>query len=63
MTNLAVTFKVNKNEKYGDFRVDKYLNGEWVNQRDNNWSKKQAEIVAQKYRVASVTYTTMGDKF
>ena len=63
MTNLAVTFKVNQNEKYGDFRVDKYLDGKWVNQRDNNWSKKQAEIVAQKYRVASVTYTTMGDKF
>jgi len=63
MKNLVVTFKVSQNEKYGDFRVDKYLNGEWVNQRDNNWTKKQAEIVAQKYRVASITHTTMGDKF
>lgn len=59
---MGVTFKVEKNEKYGDYRVNKYLNGVWINQRDNNWSKKKAEEIAEKYREGTKNgFTTMGD--
>jgi hypothetical protein len=64
MTNSIVTFEVNQNSKYGDFRVDKYLNGIWVNQRDGNWTKQTAELVANIFRLnASKGYSTMQDKF
>lgn len=60
MTN--VKFKVEKNAKYGDFRVNKYLNGTWLNQRDNNWTKNQAEQKAKQYRaLANKGITTMSD--
>lgn len=35
--------KVEKNEFYGDFRVVKYINGQWNNEFDGNWSKETAE--------------------
>jgi hypothetical protein len=63
MENSIVTFEVNQNVKYGDFRVDKYLNGIWVNQRDGNWTKEKAEEVARTYRVWALRFTTMNDKF
>jgi hypothetical protein len=64
MTNSVVTFAVNQNAKYGDFRVDKYLNGIWVNQRDCNWSKEQAIAIAKNYQtVADKGYMTMSDNF
>jgi hypothetical protein len=59
---MEVTFKVEKNEKYGDYRVNKYLNGVWINQRDNNWSKRKAEEIAEKYRANTKNgYATMSD--
>lgn len=36
MTNSNVTFKVEQNAKYGDFRVVKYLNGTWLNEVEVN---------------------------
>jgi len=45
-----VTFKVEKNEKYGDYRVNQYINNVWENQRDGNWSKNKAEKKAKQYR-------------
>jgi hypothetical protein len=63
MENSIVTFEVNQNAIWGDFRVDKYLNGIWVNQRDNNWSKEKAEDVAKKYREISPRFKTMDDNF
>lgn len=41
ITNLQ-TYTVLKNEKYGDYRVDVFVNGEWVDQYDSGWSKQQA---------------------
>jgi hypothetical protein len=38
-----VKFTVEKNERYGDHRVVEYVDGEWNNERDNGWSKYQAE--------------------
>lgn len=38
-----VEFTVEKNERYGDHRVVEYVGGEWNNERDNGWSKSQAE--------------------
>jgi hypothetical protein len=63
MTNsTTVTFKVEQNKKYQDFRVNKYLNGEWINQRDGNWSKCQAEQKATEYRERTAKgFTTMTD--
>jgi len=49
-TKKLVTYKVERNEKYGDFRVAEYRNGVWTNERDNNWSKAKAEKVATEYR-------------
>jgi hypothetical protein len=45
-----VTFKVEKNVKFGDFRVNMYINGIWENQLDGGWSKYKAEKVAKRYR-------------
>lgn len=50
MTNLEITYKVEKNEKYGDYRVVKYVNGVWNNERDCNWSKSKAAKIATEYR-------------
>jgi len=59
-----VTFKVEQNEKYGDFRVVKYLDGVWVNERDGNWSKHKAEEIARNYRkLYKQGLTTMSDPF
>ena len=57
-----VTFKVEKNEKYGDFRVVKYVNDQWCNERDNNWTKREAEEQLKKYEnLAKKGFSTMGD--
>ena len=62
MTNSNVTFKVQQNAKYGDFRVVKYLNGTWLNERDCNWTKNKAEQKAKEYRnLAKQGIATMGD--
>jgi hypothetical protein len=36
---MKVTFKVEQNANFGDFRVVKYLNGTWLNERDGNGQK------------------------
>lgn len=57
-----VTFKVEQNTKYGDYRVVKYLNGIWINERDGNWTKNQAMQKAKEYRALSKKgLTTMYD--
>lgn len=62
MTTSNVTFKVEQNAKYGDFRVVKYLNGTWLNERDGNWTKNKAEQKAKEYReLANKGITTMSD--
>jgi len=50
MTTSIVTFKVEQNAKYGDFRVVKYLDGKWLNERDGNWTKYKANQKAKEYR-------------
>lgn len=45
MKTKLVEFKVEKNERYGDYRVHEYFNGEWNNQIDNNWSESQANKI------------------
>ena len=62
MSNSIVTFKVEQNAKYGDFRVVKYLNGLWLNERDGNWSKYKANQKAKEYRkLTKQGLTTMND--
>ena len=46
--NNSIKYKVEQNKKYKDFRVVKYVNGEWVNERDNNWNKNQATVKCKK---------------
>ena len=59
-----VTFKVEQNKIFGDFRVVKYLNGVWVNERDANWSKTKAQQKARQYsKLAKNGITTMSDNF
>jgi hypothetical protein len=41
--NNNITFKIVKNEKYGDFRVQTFIDGEWENENDANWNEKQAK--------------------
>jgi len=45
---MSVEYKAELNEKYGDWRVHEYINGEWNNGRDNNWSQGFAENKAKK---------------
>jgi hypothetical protein len=56
-----VTFKVEQNKKYGVFRVVKYINGFWLNERCGNWSKNKAEQKAKQYRELAKRTTTMAD--
>lgn len=42
MKTKTIEFKVSKNKKYGDYRVDEYIDGLWTNQIDNNWTESQA---------------------
>lgn len=57
-----VTFKVEQNHKFKDFRVVKYLNGEWLNERDGNWTRKQADKKAKAYVNSSIRgLNTMAD--
>ena len=42
MNTINIEFKVVKNKKFGDYRIDEYLNGKWNNQYDNNLSEKKA---------------------
>lgn len=44
-----IEFKVEQNLKFGDYRINKYVNNIWVNQIDNNWTKAQANKIAKKY--------------
>jgi hypothetical protein len=58
----TVTFTVEQNEIFGDFRVMKYVNGEWLNLREGNWTKRQADVKAQEYRELTANgFTTMSD--
>ena len=36
------TFKVEKNQKYGDWRLVEYTDGQWSNEWDDNWTKAEA---------------------
>ena len=61
---MKVTYKVEQNQYFGDFRVNKYLNGEWVNQAEGRWSKYKAEQKAKMYRALTKNgFTTMNDRF
>lgn len=58
----TVKFKVEQNKVFGDFRVIKYVNGIWTNERDGNWSKNKAEQKAKEYRrLTAKGLTTMAD--
>ena len=62
MGTSNVTFKVEQNTIFGDFRVVKYLNGTWLNERDGNWTKTQADQKAKEYRnLSEKGIATMGD--
>ena len=68
--NQKVTYEVEEGHltirgiKYSDYRVNKYLNGKWVNQRDGRWSKDIAESIANEYRKATAKgFCTMSDNF
>ena len=37
------TYKLEQNKKYGDWRVEQFVDGEWENEFDNNWSKLEAQ--------------------
>ena len=59
-TSKTFTYKVSKNEKYGDYRVDEYKNGVWNNQRYNNWTKEQAQKICNRYNSINADYPIMG---
>ena len=57
-----VTFKVEKSDIHGDYRVNKYVDGTWVNARDCNWTKSKANQIAREYRkMTTKGIITMGD--
>jgi serine protease inhibitor len=60
---MSVVYKVEQNKKFKDFRVVKYFNGEWINERDGNWTKNKAEQKAKEYReLTKKGIKTMGDE-
>jgi hypothetical protein len=52
MITKIVELKVSKNELYGDYRVDEFINGEWNNQADGGWSEKQAKKVKSRIELS-----------
>tara|TARA_R110001583_G_scaffold174017_10_gene328275 strand:+ start:812 stop:1045 length:234 start_codon:yes stop_codon:yes gene_type:complete len=46
--SIQVTFAVEKNEKYGDYRVVEYFDGEWNNERDGNWQEGTATTIRDR---------------
>ena len=50
---MSITYTVEKNKKYGDYRVQQTVNGEWENEFDSNWTKAQAEKIAQRLHDSS----------
>ena len=51
-----VTYKVEKNEKFGDYRIHQYIDGVWNNARDDNWSKAAAESILKDINNGSVDF-------
>jgi recombinational DNA repair protein RecT len=47
---IMTKFKVEKNKKYGDFRVVMYVNGVWKDEFDGMWSEAKAKREALLYR-------------
>ena len=43
----TITYKVEQNEKYKDFRIAKYVDNVWENERDNNWNQEQAISICE----------------
>lgn len=43
----TVTYKVEQNEKYKDFRITKYVDNVWENEKDNNWNEEQAKSICK----------------
>ena len=39
---MSIIFKVQKNEKYGDYRVGEYIDGELWQEHEGNWTKENA---------------------
>lgn len=59
----TIVYIVVQSEKYGDWRVNKFVNGKWVNQRDGNWTQEEAEEKAEYYRdLTKRGISTMSDE-
>lgn len=60
---MKITYKVEQNPLYGDFRVVKYIDNQWTNERDGNWTKEKAQTIAENYKnLTKNGISTMGDK-
>lgn len=44
---IKVSYKVEPNEVFGDFRIDEYFNGEWNNQKDDGYSESRANSIVR----------------
>ncbi len=39
---MKITYKIEKNQKYRDYRINEYHDNIWFNAYDNGWTLKQA---------------------
>lgn len=42
---MQVSYKIEQNKKYSDYRIVKYIDGVWNNEFDGMWTKSRAEKI------------------
>jgi hypothetical protein len=47
---IMIKLSVQKNKVYGDYRIEEYINGEWSNSYDGDWTKEQANKILLSYK-------------
>ena len=57
-----VTYEVERNKKFGDYRVVQYVNGKYENERDNNWSRNKAYQVRKAVMSGAVDFEFCDDE-
>jgi hypothetical protein len=51
---MELTYKIERNKKFGDYRIVKYIDGKWDNEFDGMWTKYKAEkILRNKFFILS----------
>ena len=51
-----ITYKVEQNKKFGDYRIDQMVDGKWHNERDDNWTEAKANAILKAINSGTVDF-------